>query len=177
MDLRLFGAYAVGPNGLDSGEVQPPVVPWGAGLWMPKKFLDQVWPNKRESKLADRTGNALSSGGDTELCYWAKELGYKWYFLKEMTFDHLVPKKRMNKNYLRELYYCFGEAEARINHFYGEVDDNGVKFSKVDQIKEKFYLQFLRLIDKGELFGAELNRRRKLGWYLESLKLNEDPTH
>ena len=170
-------AYAVGPNGLESREVHPPIVPWGAGLWMPKKFLDHVWPDKRESKLADRTGKSLSSGGDTELCYWAKELGYKWYFLKEMTFEHLVPKKRMNKKYLRELFYRFGEAEARIRYYYGNNEKKLVVVSRSYFLKEKLYLLMFRIRHKDIFLKDELKRRRMLGFHREWLNLNEGITH
>jgi len=172
-----LGAYAVGPDGLDSGEVLPPTVPWGAGLWMPKEFLNQVWPDKRESKLADRTGKSLSSGGDTELCYWAKELGYKWYFLKEMTFEHLVPESRMTKGYLRELFYCFGEAEARINYFY----NFKTKTNSSELRKQNFKLSIRQLTNNLSFvnrdFKIDLEIRRKKGCIKELLRLSENTTY
>lgn len=113
-------SYAIGPADLKSGEVHPPRVPWGAGLWMPASFLHSVWPDKRESKLADRTGKSLSSGGDTELCYWARETGYTWYYLENLKFKHVVPAERMNKAYLRELHTKFGEADAIIAYHYNQ---------------------------------------------------------
>lgn len=113
-------SYAIGPNNLKSGEVNPPRVPWGAGLWMPASFLHSVWPDKRTSKLADRTGKSLSSGGDTELCYWAREAGYTWYYLEDLKFKHVVPAERMNKAYLRELHTKFGEADAIIAYHYNQ---------------------------------------------------------
>lgn len=170
-------AFAIGPKGLETGEVIPPRVPWGAGMWMPMEFLDQVWPSKRESKLVDRIGKSLSSGGDTELCYWAKELGYKWYFCKEMVFQHLVPEGRMKKSYLRELFYCFGEAEARIQYYYRNNEKKLEVASLRYFLKEKLYLLMFRIRNSDVLLKDELKRRRMLGFHREWLNLNEGITH
>lgn len=166
-------SYAIGPKNLKSGEVHPPRVPWGAGLWMPAAFLHSVWPDKRSSKLADRTGKSLSSGGDTELCYWAREAGYKWYYLEDLKFKHVVPAERMNKAYLRELHTKFGEADAIIAHYY-----NSEQLRKLPTELDRFLKnEARRLKIKSYLpgsiasFDKELSDRRYWGYVKQMKKL------
>lgn len=166
-------SYAIGPNSLESGIVNPPRVPWGAGLWMPAQFLHSVWPDKKASILADRTGKSLSSGGDTELCYWAKEAGYTWYYLSELQFKHVVPAERMNKNYLRELHQKFGEADFLIAHYYNPSQLKKIPINTKRYLsREKIYLKLIRYIWAPYYsFDKELSRRRFYGYVLSSLKV------
>lgn len=172
-------AYAIGPDQLREGEIHPPRVPWGAGLWMPAAILKKISAENRPSRLADRTGKSLSSGGDTELCYRVHEAGYTWYFLPALRFGHVVPAERMNRKYLRRLYLKFGEAEARIALYYNPGGRRKTGFNIARYLhREKWKLRLWPFLYPGNSrFAAELERIRIFGYYSEWLKLHEDPAH
>lgn len=172
-------AYAIGPENIPEGEILPPRTPWGAGLWMPAVFLKELLHKNIQSRLADRTGKSLSSGGDSELCYLAREAGYTWYYLPALRFGHVVPAERMNRSYLRSLYRKFGEAEARIARYYNPAAQRPQNFNiKRYLYKERFILKLLSWLYPGEKhFAGELNRIRIFGYYSEWIKLYEDSAH
>lgn len=86
-------------------------IPMGAGLCVRtkalKKIADNGWLN-----LQGRTGINLSSGEDGELCELVLQQGYKYYFSTNMKLQHLIPRSRLQYDYVNKL--IFGLVEGRI---------------------------------------------------------------
>lgn len=76
---------------------------YGAGLCIRKKVLNHLLSVNFRNLLDDRKGNKLSSGGDLELVYAIRIIGYSVYFSETMSFKHYMPKSRMTWNYLMQL--------------------------------------------------------------------------
>jgi glycosyltransferase involved in cell wall biosynthesis len=98
-----------------SGYVEPPVVPWGAGMVLRTEWVKELG---FKSLLSDRVGKQLSSGGDTEICYQFRLQGYKWWYDDELKLQHFITKERIEWDYLKRLYRGFGEATFQIQKYY-----------------------------------------------------------
>lgn len=76
---------------------------YGAGLVLRKEAWTAVEKLGMKSILTDRKGSKLSSGGDVELCYQMRLLGWKLYYSESMMFYHFMPKGRLTESYLIRL--------------------------------------------------------------------------
>jgi len=76
---------------------------YGAGLFLRKSYFESLIGRGFKFQLSDRKGKALSSGGDQELVFAMRLVGYKAYFDDELTFYHFMPHLRMNWDYLKRL--------------------------------------------------------------------------
>ena len=102
--------FASGPQAASSGKVKRNVV-YGAGSIMRRSAFDQLQQSGFRSKLTDRKGNSLSSGGDHELCYALAMLDYEIWFDEQLKFNHFIPAKRQtweyHERYFRECAQSF----------------------------------------------------------------------
>lgn len=83
---------------------------YGAGMFVKKQFFEQLEQIHFQSSLSDRKGNSLMSGGDTEYCILARELGFALAVDARLRFGHLMPAGRMNLPYLKKLHFGFGRS-------------------------------------------------------------------
>ncbi len=100
--------FAVGSQSYDVSEVSKIETAYGAGFLVRKEIFKTLDSIGFESLLSDRKGSDLMSGGDTELCYITKYLGYEIAYCSSLQFKHLMPDGRMNWSYMKRLYYGFG---------------------------------------------------------------------
>lgn len=88
----------------------PYKIPFGAGLVIKSCVLKKLsrlgW-----LKSKGRTGQLLLSGEDTEMCFFVKSQGYNFGYNPIMVMHHLIPRKRLEVNYLVNLYRGFEEYE------------------------------------------------------------------
>ncbi len=106
------GSYAVGPQAPQAGDVAwTRGFLWGAGLTVRRDALAQLFNNGFCSALEDRSGQTLSSGGDTELCLAMRLAGWRLYYEPEMRFKHFIPEGRLRWDYLRRLHRGFGRSK------------------------------------------------------------------
>lgn len=147
-------AYACGHYGMESQYLNGKTVPWGAGLVVRAKVLKKLQSIGFQSMLSDRKGKELSSGGDTEFCYIIYLLGYKWKYDTRLFLKHFIPANRMNKQYLSDIYFGFGKANAVIEWYYGNGDMNRIKnkvsWWKVYSKQVLFYKQNKSKLDFAE---------------------------
>ncbi|MCB9283027.1 MAG: glycosyltransferase [Lewinellaceae bacterium] len=94
--------YAVGVQSLDSGNLTNRGYLWGAGLILRKSVIEKFWKAGFTSLLADRKGNQLSSGGDSEYCKWILFAGHKLWYDENLIFQHYLPATRLTKRYYIE---------------------------------------------------------------------------
>jgi len=79
--------------------------PWGAGLCVRRDVAAEYCRlyQKANIRVGDRCGNALLSGGDTEICFVACSLGLGMGVFPDLKVTHLIPKDRLNEDYLVKL--------------------------------------------------------------------------
>lgn len=108
--------YAVGRQADESGVIDNSKgFLWGAGLSFRKSIWEELQRRKYVTLTLDREGNTLSSGGDTELCYAFRLLGYKLYYKDDLSLKHYMPQTRMNFSYLEKMCVGFGKSFVLLN--------------------------------------------------------------
>lgn len=97
--------FAIGAPMEKSGRVPDAIgAVYGAGaVYRKLPYLCLVQHGFR-SRLSDRKGNELTSGGDTELCYTYRLMGYQIWYDERLIFKHFIPKERLNWKYLKRFY-------------------------------------------------------------------------
>jgi len=90
---------------------------WGAAMTVRKNAWNFLLKSGFKSILSDRKGNVLTAGGDTEICYALRNLGWKIWYDEELKFTHYITKERINWKYLRKLFRGFGEASAGLDKY------------------------------------------------------------
>tara|TARA_B110001469_G_scaffold117373_1_gene123294 strand:- start:12350 stop:13402 length:1053 start_codon:yes stop_codon:yes gene_type:complete len=104
---RFETKYACGKTNAE-GDVDTLV---GAGMFIRKQALLDLQRSSFKSLLSDRKGEALSSGGDLELCLALRLSGLKLYFSEALYFKHYMPEGRLTEDYLIRM--CHGHALSR----------------------------------------------------------------
>ncbi|MFC5269468.1 glycosyltransferase [Adhaeribacter terreus] len=94
---------ASGPQAFRSGKVSRNVV-YGAGSVMRRTAFDTLLKAGFRSRLTDRKGASLSSGGDYELCFALALAGYTIWYHDRLIFRHFIPAKRLTREY-HERYF------------------------------------------------------------------------
>lgn len=81
-------------------------VPFGAGMCVRtsvgRAWAEKVSTDERRSRLG-RIGQSLGAGEDVDLALTACELGMGTGLFSELQLTHLIPKERLNINYLARL--------------------------------------------------------------------------
>lgn len=118
---------------------------YGAGMTINKNHFYQLEQTGFKSLLKDRTGNSLSSSGDTELTYAFVLMGLKLMYADDLRFYHFMPANRLTKEYLSKLFNAFGNDGPVRNLYYAYISN-----SKWHQSMKNWYyhlcLSIFRLI-------------------------------
>jgi glycosyltransferase involved in cell wall biosynthesis len=80
--------------------------PWGAGLCTRRKVAEAYLRHWEESalRITDRKGTSLLGGGDVEISFVARDIGFGTGVFPELKLVHLIPKERVSPSYLLKLY-------------------------------------------------------------------------
>jgi glycosyltransferase involved in cell wall biosynthesis len=80
--------------------------PWGAGLCVRREVAEAYLTHNERSPIhiTDRKGSALLGGGDVEISYVARDIGFGTGVFPELRLIHLIPKQRVTKEYLLKIY-------------------------------------------------------------------------
>ncbi len=98
------GNFAVGRPMEKSGFLEKPnSYLYGAGMALSRQAYKHLVKKGFKNILTDRKGKQLSSGGDVELIYALRLIGYDVYFDDELHFYHYMPDQRMSWEYLNRL--------------------------------------------------------------------------
>jgi glycosyltransferase involved in cell wall biosynthesis len=86
--------------------------PWGAGQCVRANvaIAYREYFEKSALKISDRNGNRLISGGDVEICFVACSIGLGVGIFPELKLIHLIPKERLDEDYLVRLAEGIGIA-------------------------------------------------------------------
>lgn len=73
---------------------------YGAGSICRKNVLLQLKAMGWKQVTSDRLGDVYLYGGDNEICYMLKLLGYTIRYNASLTFKHFIPQERLNEGYI-----------------------------------------------------------------------------
>ena len=122
------GNFAVGKTVPETGKIEEPKgYLYGAGLVVRKSAINHLYSSGFKNMLSDRKGKKLSSGGDVELVYALKLIGYSIYFDERLYFKHYMPKSRLTFDYLikirKSMYYSNFILGMYVNQLNGVAND------------------------------------------------------
>lgn len=134
--------YAIGPQGIRSGDVTDTRgCLYGAGLVIRKSVFDQLNQRHFQSLLSDRTKNTLLSGGDTELTFAIRLIGYRLWYDERLKFEHFISPKRINKWYFTRLMFYMGYGWMALLPYHQILNNNNVKNFHPDWIDVMYVLK------------------------------------
>lgn len=92
--------------------------PWGAGLCARANVALAYKGHFEQSviNIGDRTGAALSSGGDIEFSFMSCNMGFGVGIFPNLTLIHLIPKDRLNDDYFVRLAEGTGTSAALLEY-------------------------------------------------------------
>jgi hypothetical protein len=82
-----------------------------------KRAWQMLTENQFSFLLSDRKGQALSAGGDAELCYALRLAGWRLWYEPRLRMQHFLPESRLQWDYLRRVSRGFGAATAGIDAY------------------------------------------------------------
>lgn len=99
------GYYAVGRPYIRSGDITETngSLLWGAGMNVKKEALIQLNKKNFSFLLSDRCESTLSTGGDTELCYAIRALGWRIRYEDSLCIVHFITSNRLTESYALKL--------------------------------------------------------------------------
>jgi glycosyltransferase involved in cell wall biosynthesis len=106
------GAYAVGCQSIEDGDITKRGYVWGAGSAFRRKTLILFYSLGITHYCAGPKATNKSSGDDTEMCLWIKYAGYKLCYFSDLRFKHFIPKNRLTIEYCKSLYVGFSESQS-----------------------------------------------------------------
>lgn len=96
-------SYAIGKQGLAPEElINKDKYLVGAGLSFRKSIYEIILKKKRY--LTDRVGDKVIGGGDIELCYMFRLLGYDILYNEQLKLFHYMPENRLTQEYLVKMW-------------------------------------------------------------------------
>ncbi len=90
---------------------------WGAGLSIRHAAWAEMEISGFKSLLSDRAGINLSSGGDAEICFALKIMGYHLYYTPELQLKHFIPSNRLQWDYVQRLAVGFADARFTLTSY------------------------------------------------------------
>lgn len=101
--------------------------PYGAGMCV-KRYIANLYLNEVSKspirRLLGRTGKQLFSAEDSDLAFLACDAGYGMGRFKDLRLTHLIPKKRLNAQYISSLYAGFAYSNILLSYIRGDFDEN-----------------------------------------------------
>lgn len=106
-----------------SNDPNDPFTPWGAGMVVTRRVAETVALSVRRDLLKQqlgRTGTVLNSGEDDEFSWAACESGGGRGVFTELRLKHLIPRGRVQREYLLRLAEGHAFSRTLLWHMHGE---------------------------------------------------------
>jgi glycosyltransferase involved in cell wall biosynthesis len=134
-------SYAVGLQGPD-GVLSPCRKDvYGAGLCIRRYILLKLVEHNVEFLFIGRISTAVAGGEDTEICYYARALGWQIAVDNRLVFNHLVGRSRLNGAYVSKL----AARDALLTFYFENVAmDLGLADARTTRIRRNKTLRFVR---------------------------------
>ena len=139
---RFSGSFAVGPQASDTNTEMNFV--YGASMAIKKSIFNNAY-FKTHTFLDDRKGKNLSAGGDGEICYKVKLMGYKVAYLQSLKFKHHISEGRLNWPYLKRLQIGFAESFVALDLYLMAISNGRQRLPGFYWLKKMFYYYLIYL--------------------------------
>lgn len=98
-------------------------LPFGAGMCVRRTiaaaYADSFAHNSRRRLLVGRTGRELAGSEDTDIAFMACELGLGVGLFPRLKMSHLIPRQRVQEEYLLRLIEALTHSGALLNWMHG----------------------------------------------------------
>jgi glycosyltransferase involved in cell wall biosynthesis len=116
---RFKSGFAIGPDLAQEADVtEGATVLWGAGLTVRKSAWLELKRRGFNFLLPDRQGEALTEGGDTELCCALRLAGWRLRYVPRLRLRHFLPKERVRWDHLRARHRAGGVSSVGLDPYY-----------------------------------------------------------
>jgi glycosyltransferase involved in cell wall biosynthesis/SAM-dependent methyltransferase len=116
---RFKSLFAIGPGLGDPADLtENPGLLWGAGLTVRKSAWRKINGRGFNFLLSDRQGEALTDGGDTELCCALRLAGWRLRFDPRLKLRHFLPRERVRWDNLRARHRGGGLSSVGLDPYY-----------------------------------------------------------
>lgn len=142
------GFYAVGCQGISSGDLTYRGFLWGAGFVLRLSTMKRLYLSGFDSLCSGRKGDTLLSGDDSEICKWHLLIGKKLWYDEDLIYSHYLEDKRLNKDYFLNMIKGF-ELSKDILDIYDEIirfRNNYNHNSKIYKIRNRLVLNLKSFI-------------------------------
>ncbi len=111
---KVCGFYAVGQQNVVNGDITHTqgTLLWGAGLSLRVTAFRALLAQGFHFFVQDRRGTQLSSGGDTEICFALRALGWRLWYDDALVLQHFIPKERLQWSYTLRLMRGMGQSSV-----------------------------------------------------------------
>jgi len=143
---QVEGYFAVGPQHAMTGDITSAqgTLLWGAGLCIRKEAWEKLFQNGFQFLLSDRKGKELSTGGDTEVCFALREMGWRFWYDERLELKHAIPMERLRWDYFLKLARGMGSASVWFNLILSAY--NRPPFDKLPAWKKTWLFHFLKTV-------------------------------
>jgi glycosyltransferase involved in cell wall biosynthesis len=115
---------------------------YGAGMSIRKKIYEELKAKKWRSFLTDRVGDKQTGGGDTEICYAARLLGYKIYYDPELIIEHYLVNNRITLDRLYKMTEGFGTADVFLLPYEVGAREQSGKPNAFDGLRQSVFFNY-----------------------------------
>ncbi len=91
------------PHGATRNKYPDRAAPIGAGMAIRREAVAHWLADSSDSRLTDRRGGELSSGGDNDIVFTVLKHGWEAGYFPELLLTHLIPAGRLEADYLARL--------------------------------------------------------------------------
>ncbi len=109
--------YVVGAQAKQTGDISNRGYVWGAGMIILKQVYLNTINKKFPALLCDRSGEVLTSGGDSEISLRALIAGYKLYYDEDLVLQHYISKEKLTPEYNEDLKKGFISSNNLLNKY------------------------------------------------------------
>lgn len=111
--------HRLGDQVLDWGATATVAPTIGAGMWIRRQALARVLDGRETPGwLPDRTGTALSSGGDIELGVMVGAAGFRRLYVPALRLEHCIPAGRVQMDYFKRLVASIVRSHLAVTYRY-----------------------------------------------------------
>ncbi len=90
---------------------------WGAGQTIRKTAWEEILKKEEPFLLPDRIGGKLNGGGDNEICYILRLLGWRLYYSPHLKLKHYIPSSRLPWDYFCKIAVDNGYANVVVKRY------------------------------------------------------------
>jgi glycosyltransferase involved in cell wall biosynthesis len=146
--------YAVGVQANEPGDMSHKKgFLWGAGLSIRKRAWQQLKSHGFRPLLVDRQGVALSTGGDAEISFALRLMGWGLWYDPRLRIRHVLPADRLQWLYLRRLVR--GVGAASVFHDLYRYALGGTPKNVLDKLKRTWHWKILATSTKLLLYDVK----------------------